>query len=235
MTDEGLDVPRPTPRRPDPLRRPRGRPRRCIRSARTCCPPTGRGAARRSPASTGAPPSRRPLPGRREAAPAVPDRRARLVCDVRRRDRGTAAARRPVDLRRPIARTTPVVLDHGRLGRHHAVAPSAPMAGQAALIGLLGVAFGGRPAGAPGDRRRVRARCRGPRGIGLAEPGRDRWRGRGLARARDTSSRDAGADHDADTGGDRRPQPDARADRTSAKPTSSPAHPRPTRSRAATR
>ena len=53
-----------------------------------------------------------------------------------------AVARRPVDLRRPIARTTPLVLDQGRLAIPMPSMTSAPMAGQGALIGLLGVAFG---------------------------------------------------------------------------------------------
>jgi LysM repeat protein len=53
-----------------------------------------------------------------------------------------AVARRPVDLRRPIARTTPLVLDQGRLMFPLPSLTSAPMAGQGALIGLLGVAFG---------------------------------------------------------------------------------------------
>ncbi len=52
-----------------------------------------------------------------------------------------AVARRPVDLRRPIARTTPLVLDQGRLVIPMPSLTSAPMAGQGALIGLLGVAF----------------------------------------------------------------------------------------------
>lgn len=53
-----------------------------------------------------------------------------------------ASAHRPVDLRRPIARTTPLVLDQGRLAVAMPSIASAPMAGQGALIGLLGVAFG---------------------------------------------------------------------------------------------
>jgi LysM repeat protein len=53
-----------------------------------------------------------------------------------------AAVHRPVDLRRPIMRTTPLVLDQGRLAIAMPSITSAPMAGQGALIGLLGVAFG---------------------------------------------------------------------------------------------
>jgi LysM repeat protein len=52
-------------------------------------------------------------------------------------------AHRPVDLRRPIARTTPLVLDQGRLALPiplPAIA-STPLARQGAFIGLLGVAF----------------------------------------------------------------------------------------------
>lgn len=52
------------------------------------------------------------------------------------------AARRPVDLRRPIARTTPLVLDQGRLAIPRPSIASFPMAGQTALIAVLGVAFG---------------------------------------------------------------------------------------------
>lgn len=48
---------------------------------------------------------------------------------------------RPADLRRPIARTTPLVLDQGRLAMTLPSITSRPMAGQGALIGLLGVAF----------------------------------------------------------------------------------------------
>ena len=53
-----------------------------------------------------------------------------------------ATTRRPVDLRRPIARTTPLVLDQGRLTLAIPSIASIPMAGQGVLIGLLGVAFG---------------------------------------------------------------------------------------------
>ena len=51
------------------------------------------------------------------------------------------AAHRPVDLRRPIARTTPLVLDQGRLAVPMPAIASTPLARQGALIGLLGVAF----------------------------------------------------------------------------------------------
>lgn len=56
-----------------------------------------------------------------------------------------AATRHPVELRRPIARTTPLVLDQGRLALSIPSIPSLtsrPMASQGVLIGLLGVAFG---------------------------------------------------------------------------------------------
>ena len=53
-----------------------------------------------------------------------------------------AAAHHPIDLRRPIARTTPLVLDQGRLAIAMPSITSTPMAGQGVLIGLLGVAFG---------------------------------------------------------------------------------------------
>jgi LysM repeat protein len=52
------------------------------------------------------------------------------------------AAGRLVDLRRPIARTTPLVLDQGRLAIPRPSIVSSPMAGQTALIAVLGVAFG---------------------------------------------------------------------------------------------
>lgn len=51
-------------------------------------------------------------------------------------------AGRLVDLRRPIARTTPLVLDQGRLAIPRPSIFSSPMAGQTALIAVLGVAFG---------------------------------------------------------------------------------------------
>jgi LysM repeat protein len=53
-----------------------------------------------------------------------------------------AATHRPVDLRRPVARTTPLVLDQGRLGIPMPSIASTHMAGQGLLIGVLGVAFG---------------------------------------------------------------------------------------------
>lgn len=53
-----------------------------------------------------------------------------------------ATTRRAVDLRRPIARTTPLVLDQGRLAIAIPSIATTHMAGQTALIGLLGVAFG---------------------------------------------------------------------------------------------
>jgi LysM repeat protein len=51
------------------------------------------------------------------------------------------AAHRPIDLRRPIARTTPLVLDQGRLAIPMPAIASTPLARQGAFIGLLGVAF----------------------------------------------------------------------------------------------
>jgi LysM repeat protein len=51
------------------------------------------------------------------------------------------AVHRPIDLRRPIARTTPLVLDQGRLGVAMPAIASTPLARQGAFIGLLGVAF----------------------------------------------------------------------------------------------
>jgi LysM repeat protein len=56
-----------------------------------------------------------------------------------------AATRHPVDLRRPVARTTPLVLDQGRLAMSIPSIPSItsrPMASQGVLIGVLGIAFG---------------------------------------------------------------------------------------------
>jgi LysM repeat protein len=52
-----------------------------------------------------------------------------------------AAVHPPLDLRRPIARTTPLVLDQGRLAVAMPAIASTPLARQGALIGLLGVAF----------------------------------------------------------------------------------------------
>lgn len=51
------------------------------------------------------------------------------------------AVHRPVDLRRPIARTTPLVLDQSRLAVAMPAIASTPLARQGAFIGLLGLAF----------------------------------------------------------------------------------------------
>lgn len=53
-----------------------------------------------------------------------------------------SAVHRDAALRRPVARTTPVVLDHGRLAVALPALASTPHFGQGALIGVLGLAFG---------------------------------------------------------------------------------------------
>lgn len=52
-----------------------------------------------------------------------------------------AAGHRTTDLRRPLARTTPVVLDQGRLPIQLPSIATRPGVGQGALIGVLGIAF----------------------------------------------------------------------------------------------
>ncbi len=52
-----------------------------------------------------------------------------------------AAGHRPVLRRRPLARTTPLVLDHGRLSVPIPAIVAMPGVGQGALIGVLGLAF----------------------------------------------------------------------------------------------
>jgi LysM repeat protein len=53
-----------------------------------------------------------------------------------------AAGHRPAHRRRPFARTTPLVLDHGRLTVAMPTISASPGAGQGVLIGLLVLAFG---------------------------------------------------------------------------------------------
>lgn len=52
-----------------------------------------------------------------------------------------AAGHRPIQQRRPVARTTPLLLDHGRLAVPIPSIIATPHIGQGALIALLGLAF----------------------------------------------------------------------------------------------
>ena len=72
---------------------------------------------------------------RREAAPAVPDRRPRHLRDLRGRPRGAAdrVMTAPPTLPRPLARTTPLVLDHGRIAVTMPALRGDRMSGQAVL------------------------------------------------------------------------------------------------------
>ena len=124
-----------------------------------------------------------------------------------------SAVHRETTTRRPITRTTPVVLDHGRLAVALPAMGRSPSVGQAALVALLAVAFvavlvarlasGGGSAPGAGVV---------PQGSAAASP-------RASTAAVATPRRDPEADRARDAGPaeDRRPEPDAGRDRGQAR------------------